>query len=82
MLGLLAAGAYATWVRGGDMTSIGFGTIFAFLPVSWQFITEPFRTAAMIGGGVALAGAILVPASGYGKPSPATDRPDGRPRPR
>ena len=64
MLGVLTAGAYATWVRGGDMTNVGFGTIFAFLPTSWQFITEPFRTAAMIGGGVALAGAILVPAAG------------------
>ena len=64
MLGVLAAGAYATWVRGGDLANIGFGTIFAFVPASWQFITEPFRTAAMIGGGVALAMTVLVPAVG------------------
>ena len=67
MLGLLAAGAYATWVRGGDLSNIGFGTIFAFLPVSWQYITEPFRTSAMIGGGVALAGAVLFPIAGMQK---------------
>ena len=67
MLGIIAAGAYATSVRGGDMVNIGFGTIFTFLPVSWQLITEPFRTAAIIGGGVALAGAVLVPAVGMRK---------------
>lgn len=64
MLGVLAAGAYATWVRGGDMTNVGFGTILAFRPVSWQVITEPFRTAGMIGAGIALAMMILVPAVG------------------
>ena len=64
LLGLLAAGGYATWVRGGDMTNIGFGTILAFLPGSWQYITEPFRTSAMIGGGVALAGVVLFPVAG------------------
>lgn len=64
MLGLLAAGAYATWVRGGDMADIGFGTILAFRPADWQALTEPFRTAATIGGVVALATTLLILALG------------------
>ena len=64
MLGIIAAGAYATWARGGDLTNIGFTTILNYLPQSWTTITEPFRTAAMIGGGIALFGAVAVPAIG------------------
>ncbi len=64
MLGIIAAGGYATWVRGGDLSSIGFTTILDYLPRSWTVITEPFRTAALIGGGIALLGMVAVPAIG------------------
>ncbi len=64
LIGILASGAYAEWARGGDLANVGFGTIFNFLPVSWRVLSEPFRTAAMIGGGIALAMTMLVPVIG------------------
>lgn len=64
LLGVLASGAYAAWVTGGDLANIGFTTIFAFAPTSLASLVEPFRTAAMIGGGVALALTIAVPVVG------------------
>ena len=64
MLGIIAAGGYSTWATGRDLTNVGFGTIFEYLPQTWTLITEPFRTAAMIGGGFALLGAVAFPAIG------------------
>lgn len=67
MLGIIAAGGYATWATGGDVANIGFGTIFEYLPRSWATITEPFRTSALIGGALALLGLVAVPAMGIRK---------------
>ena len=45
LLGVLAAGIYATWATGGDPANVGFTTILAFAPASFALVTEPFRTA-------------------------------------
>jgi type IV secretion system protein VirD4 len=65
LLGALAAGVYATWATGGDAANVGFTTILAFAPSPVTLVGEPFRTAAMIGGGVALALTVGVPAIGF-----------------
>ena len=65
LLGVLAAGIYATWATGGDPANVGFTTILAFAPASFALVTEPFRTATMIGGGVTLALTVGVPAIGF-----------------
>ena len=67
MLGIIAAGAYATWAVRGDMTNIGFGTIFAFAPWEIGYFGEPFRTALMIGGVVAAILTVAVPVLGLRK---------------
>lgn len=67
MLGIIAAGAYATWAVGGDMANIGFGTIFAFAPWEIGFFGEPFRTALIVGGVVAAILTVAAPALGFRK---------------
>lgn len=67
MLGIISAGAYATWVVRGDMTKIGFGTIFAFAPWEIGYFGEPFRTALMVGGVVAAILTVAAPALGFRK---------------
>lgn len=67
MLGIIAAGAYATWAMRGDMTNIGFGTIFAFAPWEIGYFGEPFRTALMVGGVVAVILTVAAPALGFRK---------------
>ncbi len=66
LLGAIAAGAYATWITGGDAANVGFTTIFRFFPETTSAITttEPIRTALMIWGGIALVVAIAVPVIG------------------
>ena len=67
LLGILAAGGYATWVVRGDMANIGFGTIFAFVPWEVGYFGEPFRTALMVGSAVAAILTVAVPALGFRK---------------
>ncbi len=67
LLGIIAAGAYATWMVRGDMANIGFGTIFAFAPWEIGYFGEPFRTALMVGGVVAAILTVAVPALGFRK---------------
>ena len=67
LLGIIAAGAYATWMVRGDMANIGFGTIFAFAPWEIGYFGEPFRTALMVGGVVAAILTLAVPALGFRK---------------
>ena len=66
MLGAIAAGAYASWMTGGDPANVSFDTIFRFFPATTGAITttEPIRTALMIWGGIALALGVAVPAIG------------------
>lgn len=68
MLGVLAAGLYATWATGGDMANVGFGTILAFAPWEVGGWREPFRRAVTVGGAVALAVTCAVPALAYRRP--------------
>lgn len=65
LLGMLGAGAYATWVVGGDPANIGITTILAFAPSELGPLAEPFRTAVLIGGAVAIAMTIAVPAAAF-----------------
>lgn len=67
LLGIIAAGAYATWMVRGDMANIGFGTIFAFTPWEVGYFGEPFRTALMVGGVVAAILTVAFPAIGFRK---------------
>ena len=66
--GLLVAGAFATWRIGGDLSQIGFETIFAFSPVVTGRWGEPFSTAVLLG--LAMIGLAGVGgfALGYRKP--------------
>ena len=70
MLGSIAAGAYASWATGRDMTDVGFTTILDFLPATPASIptVEPIRTALLVWGGLALALAVAVPALGMTRP--------------
>jgi type IV secretion system protein VirD4 len=61
-LGVLGAGAYAMWATGGDPGNVGFTTILAFAPWEVGGFREPFRTAVMVGGAVALATTVAMPA--------------------
>lgn len=65
LLGILAAGAYATWAVDGDLSAIGFGTILAFAPDEIGAPGEPFRTAAILGGGVAAILTVAAPVLGF-----------------
>ena len=65
LLGMLGAGAYATWIVGGDPANVGITTILAFAPAELGPLAEPFRTAVLIGGTVAIATAIAVPAAAF-----------------
>ncbi|MBA3583335.1 MAG: type IV secretion system ATPase VirD4 [Gemmatimonadetes bacterium] len=65
LLGMLGAGAYATWIVGGDPANIGITTILAFAPSQLGPLTEPFRTAVLIGGAVAIATTIALPAAAF-----------------
>ena len=60
-LGMLAAGAYATWAAGGDPANVGFTTILRFAPSQLGSLTEPFRTALTIGAATALATTVALP---------------------
>lgn len=68
MLGVLAAGLTATWVTGGDLANVGFGTILAFAPWEVGGWREPFQRAVTVGGAVALAVTCAVPALAYRRP--------------
>ncbi len=67
LLGILVAGAYATWVVGGDVSAIGFGTILAFAPDEIGALGEPFRTAVILGSGVAAILTVAAPVLGFRK---------------
>ena len=65
LLGILVAGAYATWAVGGDLSAIGFGTILAFAPDEFGALGEPFRTAVILGSGVAAILTVAAPVLGF-----------------
>lgn len=68
VIGLLAAGAYATWQVGGDLTEIDLTTVFRFSPFQTGRWGEPFQTALLIGLGIVLVFAVSAFAVGYRRP--------------
>lgn len=67
-MGMIAAGAFATWRVGGAVHEVGLTTILEFLPSAQAALIEPTQTALMVGAGVALACGGLAAALGYRPP--------------
>jgi len=64
-MGMIAAGAYATWRVGGAVQNVGLTTILDFLPSAQAALIEPAQTALMLGAGVTLACAAAAGALGW-----------------
>ena len=64
-MGMIAAGAFATWRVGGAVQNVGLTTILDFLPSAQAALIEPTQTALMVGAGVTLACGALAAALGW-----------------
>lgn len=67
LMGILAAGAYATWRTGGNVENVSFGTFFDLAPWAVGYFGEPFKTGLVILAGTAAVFTVAVPALGYRK---------------
>lgn len=64
-MGMIAAGAFATWRVGGAVRDVGLTTILDFLPSAQAALVEPTQTALMVGAGVTLACGAVAAALGW-----------------